>query len=56
MDRGITIDDGSTPLGACPNCASLIPEPNLLIKYESAGGWPRMFAECPTCGQVVHPG
>lgn len=27
----------------------------IVIRYESANGWPNMFAECPDCGAVVHP-
>jgi len=43
------------PLGACPNCDVMIPSANLLIRYESEGDWPRLFAECPDCGNPVHP-
>lgn len=43
------------PLGRCPHCDRDIPKRNLLISYESAGEWPRMFAECPTCEEPVHP-
>lgn len=43
------------PLGTCPECGRQIPAGNLLIKYESPGGWPRMFAECPNCAIPVHP-
>lgn len=49
-------DEGLTStLGKCPNCAEGIPPRNLLIRYETEGGWPRMFAKCPACGSVVHP-
>ncbi|WP_459191441.1 DUF7837 family putative zinc-binding protein [Halosimplex sp. J119] len=43
------------PLGQCPNCEEMIPAANLLIRYESRGNWPRLFAECPACGDPVHP-
>lgn len=42
-------------LGTCPMCEAPIPNANLLIKYETDDGWPRMFAECPSCETPVHP-
>ena len=42
-------------LGRCPNCDADIPAAGLLIEYETDGGWPQMFAECPACADVVHP-
>lgn len=42
-------------LGRCPNCDETIPTHNVLIRYRSAEGWPRTFAECPNCTDVVHP-
>lgn len=42
-------------LGACPDCAVPIPSENLVIKYETAAGWPRFLAECPRCGETVSP-
>lgn len=42
-------------LGACPNCDATIPSAFLLISYETSDGWPKMFAECPACDDVVHP-
>ncbi|WP_152436393.1 DUF7837 family putative zinc-binding protein [Halosimplex carlsbadense] len=50
-DRGLR----GGPLGACPNCDVMIPSANLLIRYESEGDWPRLFAECPDCENPVHP-
>lgn len=44
-----------SPLGKCPNCGEMIPSANLLIRYETDDGWPKLFAECPTCGDPVHP-
>ena len=43
------------PLGRCPKCNVMIPTPNLLIRYETADGWPKLFAECPDCRDPVHP-
>ncbi len=42
-------------LGACPNCEVMIPSANLLIRYDSEGDWPKLFAECPNCEKPVHP-
>ncbi|WP_436929639.1 DUF7837 family putative zinc-binding protein [Halosimplex halobium] len=42
-------------LGACPSCDVMIPTANLLIRYDSEGSWPKLFAECPNCGDPVHP-
>lgn len=47
--------DGRQILGECPDCAVSIPSANLLIRYETADGWPRFFAECPQCLEPVHP-
>lgn len=53
---GATENRGSGRLlGRCPSCDAAIPSGRLLIEYESAGGWPKMFAECPRCADVVHP-
>jgi endogenous inhibitor of DNA gyrase (YacG/DUF329 family) len=43
------------PLGECPSCGRTIPPANLLIRYETATGPVRVFAECPTCDEPVHP-
>ena len=48
-------ESGGALLGYCPDCEARIPRGGLLVKYETADGWPRMFAECPDCGEVVHP-
>jgi endogenous inhibitor of DNA gyrase (YacG/DUF329 family) len=41
-------------LGDCPGCGASIPGSRLLARYER-GGWPTYAAECPSCGDVVHP-
>jgi len=43
------------PLGTCPTCERDIPRENLIIAYEADGDWPRLFAECPSCEDPVHP-
>lgn len=42
-------------LGTCPDCGETIPSSRLLMKYTRENGWPRIFAECQGCGDVVHP-
>lgn len=42
-------------LGACADCDADIPADQLLISYQAEGGWPRMYAECPGCGEIVRP-
>lgn len=42
-------------LGHCADCESPIPTDRLLITYTTPEGWPRMYADCPSCGDVVRP-
>ena len=42
-------------LGSCPTCGEAIPSGYLLIEYRTSDGWPQMYAECPSCRDVVHP-
>lgn len=51
----MSIDRRATTLGRCPLCETVIPSANKLIEYETSDGWTKMFAECPDCGDVVHP-
>ncbi|WP_232702099.1 phage terminase large subunit family protein [Halobacterium wangiae] len=48
------MESRQTVLGDCPHCATTIPKGALLVSYER-DGWPAMYAECPDCGDVVHP-
>lgn len=41
-------------LGDCPDCETTITRGGLLVTYER-DGWPAVYAECPDCGNVVHP-
>jgi len=53
---GELVERGTHPmLGRCPRCEVPIPRGGLLIEYETADGWPQMYAECPSCAEVVHP-
>lgn len=45
----------TTTLGRCPTCDGTIPRDNKLIEYKTKKGWTAMFAECPSCLDVVHP-
>lgn len=51
--RDWRLEDG--PLGLCPECKVPIPSSYLLIEYVPEGEWPRVFAECPDCGDPVYP-
>ena len=42
-------------LGECPNCGNALGRDSLLISYEGDDGWPRTFADCSNCDEVVHP-
>ena len=42
------------PLGVCPFCGSTLDAGSILIRYES-DGTERVFAECYTCDEPVHP-
>jgi len=46
---------GEPPLGWCPVCETPIGAGNPVVTYETAGGWPRMVAECGSCEETVHP-
>ncbi|WP_265107790.1 phage terminase large subunit family protein [Halosolutus halophilus] len=46
--------DQST-LGRCPECGSSIPSGWQLIEYEREDGADGVFAECPSCSEVVAP-
>lgn len=40
--------------GECPRCGTDVPAFNVLIEYETDDGV-GMFAECPSCRDVVAP-
>lgn len=42
-------------LGYCPTCEVPIGTDGVLVEYETGNGWPQVFAECPSCRDVVHP-
>lgn len=42
-------------LGHCADCEAPVPTDQLLITYTTEDGWPRMYAECPACREIVRP-
>ncbi len=42
-------------LGRCPDCSKRIPEAWLLVEYTKDDGTDGIWAECPTCEDVVAP-
>jgi predicted RNA-binding Zn-ribbon protein involved in translation (DUF1610 family) len=48
-------EDEARRLGRCSNCDREIRPGQLLVAYERSNGELAMFAECPECGDVVHP-
>ena len=42
-------------LGRCPECGEEISTEWLLIEYEKADGSTGIWAECPSCEEVVSP-
>ncbi|WP_191906253.1 MULTISPECIES: hypothetical protein [unclassified Haloarcula] len=47
--------DDTQSLGRCPNCDERITTPWLLVEYEKDDGTEGIWAECPTCEDVVAP-
>lgn len=44
-----------TSLGTCPLCGDAVSEHDVVIEYETAGGDPGVWAECPGCLDIVDP-
>jgi uncharacterized Zn finger protein len=49
----MTTDD--RPLGTCPNCGHDVRRIDELISYRRSDNTTGVFAECPSCGDVVSP-
>ncbi|WP_216824777.1 DUF7837 family putative zinc-binding protein [Salinigranum rubrum] len=45
----------AAPLGHCPECGRSVPQNWVLIEYERENGERGVFAECPSCEEVVRP-
>lgn len=51
----MTSDPNELLLGHCGHCETPLPADQLLITYRTDGGWPKMYAECPVCEDIVRP-
>ncbi|WP_449271824.1 DUF7837 family putative zinc-binding protein [Halovenus aranensis] len=40
--------------GTCPSCGAEIGDRHVLIQYDTAAG-PGVYAECPSCRDVISP-
>jgi hypothetical protein len=47
--------DDTQILGRCPDCGEPIPTAWILVEYEKDDGTEGVWAECPTCDDVVAP-
>jgi len=52
---GVASDLNNPALGECPVCAATVPVANLGITYRPSEAMAHIFAECPSCGLIVHP-
>ncbi|WP_455549937.1 DUF7837 family putative zinc-binding protein [Halorubrum ezzemoulense] len=51
----MTPDDPETIRGDCSFCGETVTGRHALIHYETTDGDPGVWAECPSCGEVVDP-
>ncbi|WP_455549936.1 DUF7837 family putative zinc-binding protein [Halorubrum ezzemoulense] len=51
----MTTDDPETVRGDCSFCGETVTGQHAIIHYETAGGDPGVWAECPGCGEIVDP-
>lgn len=51
----LSMPDDTQILGRCPDCGDEIPEAWLLVEYTKDDGTEGIWAECPTCEDVVAP-
>ncbi|WP_436931472.1 DUF7837 family putative zinc-binding protein [Halosimplex halobium] len=49
------MNSDASELGQCPECGEGISEVWLLVKYEKDDGTEGVWAECPSCEDVVAP-
>ncbi|RKS75742.1 hypothetical protein ACODNH_01870 (plasmid) [Haloarcula sp. NS06] len=47
--------DNTETIGQCPNCGDPLTAAWTLVEYEKADGTAGVWAECPTCADVVAP-
>ncbi|MGQ3330652.1 DUF7837 family putative zinc-binding protein [Halorubrum sp. FL23] len=48
-------NDPETVRGDCSFCGETVTGRHTIILYETAGGGPSVWAECPSCGEIVDP-
>ncbi|WP_195155685.1 hypothetical protein [Halorubrum sp. AJ67] len=53
--RGMTSNNPEAVRGTCSFCGERVTGRHAIIHYETAGGEPGMWAECPGCGEIVDP-
>jgi RNase P subunit RPR2 len=41
--------------GTCSFCGETVTGQHAIIQYETASGEPGVWAECPSCGEIVDP-
>ncbi|WP_455768282.1 DUF7837 family putative zinc-binding protein [Halorubrum ezzemoulense] len=51
----MTPDDPETVRGDCSFCGETVTSRHAIIHYETAGGDTGVWAECPSCGEIVDP-
>ena len=51
--RSMNADESS--LGRCPECGEGISEAWILVEYEKEDGTESVWAECPSCEDVIAP-
>jgi len=51
----MTPDDPETVRGDCSFCGETVTGRHAIIHYETAGGDPCVWAECPSCGGSLTP-
>jgi len=51
----MTTDDPETVRGDCSFCGETVTGRHAIIQYETDSGDPGVWAECPSCGEIVDP-
>ena len=49
----MTPDGSETVRGDCSFCGEAVTGQHAIIHYETAGDDPGVWAECPSCGEIV---
>ncbi|TKX41382.1 hypothetical protein EXE41_18115 [Halorubrum sp. SD690R] len=51
----MTPDNPETVRGTCSFCGDTVTGRHAIIEYETDSGRPGVWAECPSCGEIVDP-